>query len=423
MRPIVAGLMICLITAEPYLFGQQQTGVTRLDGTKISGAEIDQTVTRLMSAAGVTGTGIAIINDGKIAYLKAYGFRDVEGKLPLTENSVLAAGSLTKSAVAYLAMQFVEKGQLGLDVPVTKILPKPLVAYPAYRDLADDPRNVKITPRMLLSHTSGFPNLRWITPDQKLRINFEPGSRYAYSGEDMLLLQLVLEETTHKSISDLMRERVFGPLGMTRTSMISETAFNENRSKAYDEWGRAVAFPPWTRADAAGSMQTTLKDFSRFMQAAAKGELLKTGTKDLMFSPQIEIRSKHQFPTFDPETTGQNRAIRLSYGLGWGLFFTPYGKAFFKEGHFDQGFRHYAVMFDEAKKGLVILTNSSNGEGIFKELLENLLGNRFTPIEWEGYTPYDLLPPRTPPKEHKEITLAPDILDRYLGSYSIPGVT
>ena len=93
------------------------------------------------------------------------------------------------------------------------------------------------------------------------------------------------------------------------------------------------------------------------------------------------------------QITDENKAIRLSYGLGWGLYWTPYGKAFFKEGH-DEGFRNYAVCFDRAKNGIVILTNSSNGEGIFKDILETVLGNKFTPIEWEGFTPYDKLPPR-----------------------------
>jgi hypothetical protein len=71
-----------------------------------------------------------------------------------------------------------------------------------------------------------------------------------------------------------------------------------------------------------------------------------------------------------------------------GLFWTPYGEAFFKEGH-DDGWGNYAVVFEKQKTGIVIMTNSSNGEGIFKDLLETILKDTFTPIEWEGYTPYD----------------------------------
>jgi CubicO group peptidase (beta-lactamase class C family) len=142
------------------------------------------------------------------------------------------------------------------------------------------------------------------------------------------------------------------------------------------------------RADSAGSMLTTTAEFALFMQAVMRGQGLPKETKDLMLSPQVQIFSKHEFPPLSMETTDQNGPIRLSYGLGWGLYWTPYGKAFFKEGH-DEGWRNYTVCFDDAKIGIVIMTNSSNGESIYKELLETLLKNTFTPIEWEGFTPYD----------------------------------
>ena len=123
------------------------------------------------------------------------------------------------------------------------------------------------------------------------------------------------------------------------------------------------------------------------------------------------------------ETTDENKAIRLSYGLAWGLYWTPYGKVFFKEGH-DDGWRNYTVCFgqpvDQQKTGMVIMTNSGNGEGIFKELLETSLKDTFTPIEWEGYTPYDKLPPRPPLKQHNVVSVDPKLLDRYVGRYAIP---
>ena len=112
-----------------------------------------------------------------------------------------------------------------------------------------------------------------------------------------------------------------------------------------------------------------------------------------MLTPQIRISSKHEFPSLAPETTDDNDAIHLSYGLGWDLYSTPHGRAFFKEGH-HEGWRHYTVMFPARGLGIVIMTNSSNGEGIYKTLLETRQRNTFTPIEWEGFTPYDRLPPR-----------------------------
>jgi CubicO group peptidase (beta-lactamase class C family) len=105
-------------------------------------------------------------------------------------------------------------------------------------------------------------------------------------------------------------------------------------------------------------------------------------------SIQAERAFLHQFPSLTTELTDRNDAIRLSYGLGWGLFWTPVGKAFFKEGH-DQGWQHYTVVFDDRGIGIVIMANSSNAEGIFQELMDVAIKNVYTPFEWEGYVPYD----------------------------------
>jgi CubicO group peptidase (beta-lactamase class C family) len=396
-----------------------QQSITRLDGSKITSAEIDATVTRLMHSAEVTGVGIAIFDNGKIVYLRTYGVRDKEKNLPLTEDSVMTAASFSKVAFAYMVMQLVDEKLLDLDKPVYQYLPKPLPEYPMYKDLVDDPRYKRITARMLLSHTSGFPNWRWINDDRKLNINFEPGSKYAYSGEGIDLLQLVVESITGKPLQDLMKTYVFEPLGMTRSSMIWESRFESDYANGYDEWGRSIVPERRTKADAAGGMVTTVGDFTRFMQAVMAGKRLRRETYELMLSPQVPIFSKHEFPTLATETTDENKPIRLSYGLAWGLYSTPYGKAFFKEGH-DEGWRNYTVCFDDRKTGILIMTNSSNGEGIYKELLETLLKNTFTPIEWEGFTPYEKLPPRAPLKEHKVVAVDSKLLDRYVGRYGNP---
>ena len=362
--------------------------IRRLDGSTITPAEIDSTVMRLMQAAKVTGVGIALFNNRTAVYVKAYGMRDTKKHLPLTPDSVMTAASLSKSTFAYMVMQLVQEKRLDLDKPVYEYLPKPLPQYPDYKDLAGDPRYKLITARMLLDHTSGFPNWRWLQPDRKLNINFQPGTRFAYSGEGIDLLQLVVETIMKKPLGELMRQRIFLPFGMTRTSMTWEPRFESDYANGYDEQGRSLGPQRRKKADAAGSMQTTLKDFSRLIVAVMQGRGVSKKMRDAMLSPQIQIFSKHEFPTLSTETTDENRSIRLSYGLGWGLFWTPYGKAFFKEGH-DEGWRHYVVCFDLAGKGLLIMTNSSNGEGIYKELEETLLRNRFTPIEWEGFTPYN----------------------------------
>ena len=187
------------VALSGFLAVAQNAPIRRLDGSTISARDIDDTVSRLMRAAEVTGVGVAILNQGRVAYLKAYGLRDVDKKLPLTEDSAMAGASLTKAAFGVLVMQLVANKSIDLDRPVQEYLPKPIPDYPEYRDLSGDLRYQKLTARMLLSHTSGFPNLRWLNPDHKLNINFEPGSRYAYSGEGIQLLQLAVETVTGRT--------------------------------------------------------------------------------------------------------------------------------------------------------------------------------------------------------------------------------
>lgn len=413
MKWSLVGLAVAAISMSA---GVQTPAITRLDGSTISTSEIDATVARLLKAAEVTGAAIAVIDHGKIAYENAYGFRDLQRKLPLTVDSVMSAASISKPAFAYLVMELVDEGILDLDKPIDQYLPKPLPEYPRYADLADDPRYKRITARMLLSHTTGFPNWRWLEPDRKLRIHFEPGARFAYSGEGIDLLQLIVETVTHRPLDDLMQEKVFRPFGMTRTSMVWQERFASDVANGYDEYGRSLGPHQSKHADAAGSMLTTVSDLARFTQEVMQGKNLRAKTHGEILSPQIQITSRHEFPSLNTETTDENRPIRLSYGLAWGLYWTPYGEAFFKEGH-DEGWRNYTVCFTKPKTGIVMLTNSSNGEGIFKEILETVLKNNFTPIEWEGYTPYDKLPPRPPLKQHKQVIVEGKVLDRYVGRY------
>jgi CubicO group peptidase (beta-lactamase class C family) len=412
-------MVLSTILAWSALAGAAEPAIRRWDGSTITPEQIDDTVTQVMHAAEVPGVAIAIVNDGKIAYLKTYGLRDKENNLPLTPDTVMYAASFTKVAFAYMVMRLVDQGVLNLDRPIYQYLPKPLPEYPNYTDLAGDERYKRITARMLLDHTAGFANFRWLEDDRKLRIHFEPGSRFAYSGEGILFLQVVVENITGKPIEQLMQQNVFQRLGMTRTSMVWQSRFDADFASGYDDYGRLIGPERRTTADAAGSMQTTPRDFARFIQAVLASEGLKKSTRDEMLSPQIRITSKHGFPTLDPETTDENNAIRLSYGLGWGLYWTPYGKAFFKEGHAD-GWRNYTVCLEQKKDCIVIMTDSGNGEGIYKQLLEVLLKNTFTPIEWEGFTPYNLLPPRPPLKQHKQVPVDAGILDKYVGRYGDP---
>lgn len=225
----------------------------------LRGASLDHRVEALMTAAHVPGLALALIENGRVTYLKAYGERDVEHHLPLQTDTVMYAASLTKAAFAYSAMMLVDEGKLDLDRGIDKYLSKPLPDYPKYADLANDARWRLITPRILLSHRAGFANFRYwppgkdYDPNGKLAIYFDPGTRYSYSGEGINLLQFVIEQDSGLDVSEYMRAHVFKRFGMTRTSMVWRDDFADNYAQGYDEAGTLKVHNRRTQPRAAGS--------------------------------------------------------------------------------------------------------------------------------------------------------------------------
>lgn len=362
--------------------------VATLDGRTLAPAAVTAEVERLRLAAGVPGLAVAVIADGRPVLVQGFGQREVAKDLPVTPDSVFAGASLTKAAFAYMVMQLVDEGKIDLDTPIARYLPKPLPDYERYADLAGDPRWQKLTFRMLLAHTTGFANYAFLEPDEKLRIHWEPGSRYGYSGEGINLAQFVLEQGFGLDVGAEMQRRVFVPLGMTRTSMTWRDDFEDNFVAGYDADGKRLGHKVRQRGRAAGSMDTTPADYARFLAAVAAGKGLSPGARAEMLKTQIAIDSEAQFPTLDPRRTDRWRGIGLGYGLGWGRFDTRWGPAFFKEGHDDVA-ANYSICVD-AKAGtrcVLLMANSLNAEAIFAPLVDYLMGPVGLPVEWEVYPP------------------------------------
>ncbi|PXX39808.1 serine hydrolase domain-containing protein [Undibacterium pigrum] len=374
-----------LLAANITVFAQPVV-IKRLDGSSISSQTIEEKISDMMATSCVTGLNIAILNDNKIVYTKSFGLRDKEKQLPLTTDSIMYGASFTKAVFATLVAQLVVEGTLDLDAPIQKYLPKPLPDYDNYRDLADDPRYLTITLRMLLNHTAGFANFRWLNHGKKLEIKFTPGSRYAYSGEGINLAQFIVETVTQKNVGTLIQDRIFNPLAMHNTSMQWQDRFNDKLAVGHDEKEKPLGHVKRKKINAAGSMDTSLNDYAHFMEGVMQASILSKEAKAIMLAPQIAITTPSQFPTLSTASTDENKNIQLAYGLGWGIFQTPYGKAYFKEGH-DDGWENHSVVFDEQKTGVVIMSNSANGDGIFKELLALLIRDVYTPWKWEGYLP------------------------------------
>jgi CubicO group peptidase (beta-lactamase class C family) len=373
----------------------------RLDGTTLAADSADALARRLVAEHAIAGLQIAVVNGGRLAWSAAYGLRargDGAGSapagpdLPMQRTTATWAASITKAVFATYVMRLVEQGRFDVDVPVARQLPAPLDAYAPYREkaarLVRDPAWARVTPRMLLSHTSGLANFAWLEPDSLMRLHDAPGTRYRYSGEGINLVQFVVEQRLGAPLDSLMRAAVFDPLGMTRTSLAFRPEFAADIADRFGPDGRFLARTRRSPARAAGSMTSTAEDLAAFAAALLDGRVLRPATRDAMLAPQVRITARAQFGPGSEATDGEEaRRVGLAYGVGWGLLTrTPHGPAFFKEGHGD-GAQTYLLCFVRQRSCLALLANSDNGEFAFRPLVNALLGTDAVPWTWEGYTP------------------------------------
>lgn len=370
------------------LIAQKKIKVRHLDGKTISTQTLEQQLSHLVDSAKIAGLQIAIVNHNKVIYSSSFGYKDIEAKKKLNDSTVMYAASLTKPVSAYIFLRLVDKGIFNLDQPVYKYLKKPIGQYAKWKDLADDPRSFNlITPRMLLSHCSGLPVLRQLYGN-RVHLIAKPGEKFYYSNEGINLLGFMIEEYTGKKLEDIAREEVFGPLQMKHTDMIWQSKFEDNFSNAYFKNGKKYGSERRESSRAAGSMSTTANDYANFMINLMKKKGLSHKSYLEMLKPQIMVKSSRGFGPLKDSITNDNNSIELSWGLGIGLFDSPFGKAFFHTGHGDAN-QNYAVAFPDRGIAIIILSNSENFEKNNEQILKLCIGDTYSPLKWLGHLDRD----------------------------------
>lgn len=348
---------------------------------------LDAEVARAMRATAARGLAVAVIDDGRVAYVRSYGVRNAAGA-PLRTDTVMYAASLTKTAFAYTVLQLVDAGRLQLDRPIAGVFRRPLPDYPQvphygpWPDLAGDPRWRRITPRMVLTHSTGFANFAFLEADGRLRIHFRPGSRYAYSGEGFILLQYMLDKGLGIDTGTTMQRRTFDRFGMRRTSMTWRADFAGNLADGWDLQGRARPHDARSNVRAAGSMDTTIADLARFAAGLVRGEGLERSTFAEMLRPQLGISTASQFPTLQPQLPATRRRPDLAAGLGVVVFDGPQGPGFMKGGH-DAITGNTLVCLERSRRCVAILSNDVRAERAFPRLVAFVLGETAAPWRWE----------------------------------------
>jgi CubicO group peptidase (beta-lactamase class C family) len=362
-----------------------------------SNRAIDAEAKQTMARTHANGLAIAVIDHGRVSYVQAYGIRNAKGE-PLTTDTVMYGASLTKMVFAYHVLQLVDQGKLKLDTPIKDDLEKPLIEYGShsdqkfldkygpYTDLANDPRWQKITPRMSLTHSTGFNNFWFIEPDQKLRIHFDPGTRFSYSGEGLSLLQFAIEHGKRSQglgvdVDDLTTA-TFTRLGMTRTRLMWRHDFASNLADGWNDKGQTQPHDERSKVRVAGSMDTTIADLSKFVAALVRGDGLSAASRREMTKPQLKITTAHEFPPLAPDAPAAEQRKDLYAGLGVIVFDGPQGQGFFKGGHNEQT-ANTVVCLEKSQRCVVILSNDVRAEAGFADLVKFILGDTGVPYDWE----------------------------------------
>lgn len=327
----------------------------------------------LMRKAGIPGLQIALVRDGQIVWQQGFGVRNAETGLPVTDETLFEAASLTKPFFAYAVMKLVDEGTIDLDRPLHTYLAREEIERRLGHSL-DAPgfrRDwfEKVTARHALSHSGGLPHGEG---GEVFPIFFEPGTKWKYSADGYHFLQMAIERLKGQKLDAVMQEYVLDPLGMAKSGMVWRPAFAEVIANGHSVFGVPQEVRTYVEAHAAASLYTTAGDYARFVCAVLNGEGLEPATAKEMLRSFIDMKDDKS----------------LGWSLGFGLQNDRNGTAFWQWGDYSI-FRNYVIGYPKQKTAVVYLTNSFNGLSICGELVRRSIGGQALGNAELNYRPYD----------------------------------
>lgn len=358
---------------------------------------------RQMRALGVPGIGIAVVEDGALAWSRSVGIADATRGTPVDDASLWEAASLSKPVFAYAVLQLVDRGELALDAPLVRY------ARPAY--LGKSPWLARITVRDVLRHTTGLPNWRKDPAREPLEPAVAPGTRIDYSGEAFTWLQLAVEAVTGESLDQSLHRLLFDPAGMRDSSygwdaaLAARSVFGHRGpddvqpglppqglrdaweaaepvalrwGKPLSDWRYADAegalplvqagakagvahWPGDILANAAASLRCTVRDYARHMALVVHPPhapwALREATRNAMLSAQIALPGRY---------TGKT--------LGWNLEATRIGPVLYHSGSNAGVFKTFALGDAARGRALVVMTNAASGNLLYRRVVRAATG-------------------------------------------------
>jgi CubicO group peptidase (beta-lactamase class C family) len=353
----------------------------------------------VMAVAGVPGAGMGIVRAGQPAWQRYLGVTDASRQTPVAADTMFPAASLGKPVFAWAALRLADRGALDLDRPLKAYVPDHAPA---------DARGDRVTPRHVLSHSSGFRNWR-NNAGQPLVPDFDPGSRFQYSGEGFYYLQRAVEKITSRAFEQFMQEEMWTPLGMASSTygwradadarlVTGHTRGVAARQPSREFAGRLLqhaaslgrplaafthedivaamaalrpapqALPNFIIPNAAGSLITTVPDYLAFLSCLLSENApvpLSAGLRRTMTTTATPINAA------------------LSWALGWGVERTGHAGRDYLWHWGDNGpFKNFVLVHIPSRSAMVVFTNGSNGLRVAEDILVAATGHEHAAFDW-----------------------------------------
>jgi CubicO group peptidase (beta-lactamase class C family) len=343
--PICAAVIVVIVLG----FAAQSFSQIRL--APDTAEKIDKLVTDTLERTGVPSASIAIVKDGAIVYVKAYGDAKIDPKTPATPQMRYSIGSISKQITAAAILLLQEQGRLSLDDKVAKYVP-------------DLTRANEVTIRQLLSHTSGYqdywpqdyvmkPMLESITARKlmdtwaKIPLDFEPGTKWQYSNTNYVIAGVIVEKVARMPFFQFLQQHIFKPLGMTSVMDVDQDRLTESDPIGYVRYalGPLRVAPKEGKGwlFAAGQLAMTPEDLAKWDISIMERKLLKPASY-LALGTEVLLRD----------------GLGTNYGLGVTVT-SALNRRSLSHGGGVSGFTSTNIVFPDDRVAVVVLTNQDSG--------------------------------------------------------------
>ena len=340
----------------------------------------------LMKAAAVPGMVVGTVREHKTAWITPLGVRDVAKQSAVTGTTLFQAASLTKQLTAHAAHVLRAQGKLDFD--------RTLVSY------VDDLPNAvarTVTVRHVLSHSSGFPNWRYVDrgkPEPALEPAFPPGSKFQYSGEGYFYLQRILEQITGLGFGEVLRELVMKPAGMASSAIVWDPATLERFALPYNRrgeprtgWDRgARAFRGYAERVGKQVEQLRYAEYSRFVRESGgpvlPDNMLPNGAASLITCADDYARFLAMaMKTHGLEVPQIRMNDSLSWGLGWGIERAA-GHTYLWQWGDNGGYKNFVLAEPSTGDAMFVFTNGDSGMRLYDRVITRATGHEHPAFFW-----------------------------------------